>query len=265
MSLPLQVLWEAPGLPTFDLPDELARDYGGPFGFDLPSVFVNFVSTVDGVVSIPALPSSNRVIAAESASDRFVMGLLRACADAVVIGSGTMNAAPRSLWTPAQAYPDAGPLFAELRERLKLRPDPELVVLSALGTIEPGHPAFTAGALVLTTNVAAPRLRERLPAATTVVPVGDIVDVNAALEVLHERGHRALLSEGGPNVLGSLLAARVVDELFLTISPLLVGRSGLDERLALVERADLLLGGPVTASVLGVRRDDSHLFVRYAL
>jgi len=264
MTLPLEVLWEAPGLPVFDLPDELVRDYGGPLGFELPRVFVNFVATVDGVVAIPAVPNSNRLIAADSASDRFVMGLLRACADAVVIGSGTMNAAPRSLWTPAQAYPDAGPLFGELRRRLGLEPDPELVVLTATGSIEPAHPAFRAGALVLTTNVAAPRLRERLPEATTVVGIGDVLDVRAALDVLRDRGHRAVLSEGGPNVLGSLLASRVVDELFLTISPLVVGRTGLDERLALVEGADLLPDGPPQAELLGVRRDDAHLFARYA-
>ncbi len=265
MTLPLEVLWEAPRLPAFDLPDELVADYGGPLGFELPRLFVNFVATVDGVVAIPAVPNSNRLIAAESASDRFVMGLLRACADAVVIGSGTMNAAPRSLWTPARAYPDAGALFGEVRRRLGLPPDPELVVLTALGSIQPAHPAFTAGALVLTTNVAAPRLRETLPDAATVVSVGEALDARAALEVVRSRGHRAVLSEGGPNLLGSLLAARVVDELFLTISPLVAGRTALDERLGLVEGADLLPGGPPRASLLSVRRDRDHLFVRYAL
>ena len=265
MSLPLQVLWEAPGLPAFDLPAELAADYGGPLGFELPRLFVNFVATLDGVVAIPSVPNSNRLIAADSASDRFVMGLLRACADGVVIGSGTMNAAPRSLWTPAQAFPDAGALFGELRQRLRLSPDPELVVLTALGSIQPSHPAFIAGALVVTTNVAAPRLRETLPKATTVVPVGDALDVRAALDVLHDRGHRAVLSEGGPNVLGSLLAARLVDEVFLTLSPHVVGRTALDQRLALVEGADLLPAGPLRASLLGIRRDEDHLFVRYAL
>src|SRR5581483_5442660 len=207
--------------------------------------------------------NSNRLIAAESASDRFVMGLLRACADAVVIGSGTMNAAPRSLWTPAQAYPDAGALFGEIRRRLGLSPDPELVVLTAMGSIQIGHPAFTAGALVVTTDVPAPRLRETLPPATTIVSVGDVLDVRAALEVVRDRGHRAVLSEGGPNVLGSLLAARVVDEIFLTVSPVVVGRTALDERLALVEGADLLTGGPMRATILSLCRDGDHLFVRY--
>ncbi len=118
---------------------------------------------------------------------------------------------------------------------------------------------------MLTTNVAAPRLRETLPDAATVVSVGEALDARAALEVVRSRGHRAVLSEGGPNLLGSLLAARVVDELFLTISPLVAGRTALDERLGLVEGADLLPGGPPRASLLSVRRDRDHLFVRYAL
>ena len=66
-------------------------------------------------------------------------------------------------------------------------------------------------------------------------------------------------------MLGSLLAANLVDELFLTISPLLVGRTALDERLALVEGADLLPEGPLGARLLGVRRDGGHLFLRYEL
>jgi riboflavin biosynthesis pyrimidine reductase len=264
---PLEALWEAPGLPELDLPDDLRAGYGGPLGLETPRVFVNFVASVDGVVAIPSLPNSNRLIAGESASDRFVMGLLRACADAVVIGSGTMNAAPRSLWTPAQAYPDAADSYAELRRRLGLAPEPELVILTARGSVDPGHPAFEAGALVLTTDPGSERLRTELPDACTVVSVGpgEEVDVRAAFAALAARGHERILSEGGPRVLGSLLAARLVQELFLTVSPLLVGRTDLDERLALAEGADLLADGPLGARLLGVRRDESHLFLRYEL
>ena len=58
------------------------------------------------------------------------MGLLRACADAVVVGSGTFNASPRSVWTPEQAYPDAAEAFAELRRSIGRPPLAELVVLA---------------------------------------------------------------------------------------------------------------------------------------
>jgi riboflavin biosynthesis pyrimidine reductase len=259
----LDLLWETPGLPAFDLPDGLARAYGGPLGFELPRTFANFVASVDGVTSIPALPRSNAVIAGGSTTDRFVMGLLRACADALVLGSGTLAASPRGLWTPAQAYPDAADAFAELRARLGLAPAPELVVLSATGSVDPAHPALEANAIVLTTDAGAERLGHD-PRALSLGP-DPRLDVAAAFELLRGRGARAILSEGGPRVLGSLLEARLVDELFLTISPLLVGRLHRGERLGLVEGSDLLRGGPLPARLLGVRRDADHLFLRYGL
>jgi riboflavin biosynthesis pyrimidine reductase len=264
---PLEVLFEAQGLPAFDLPDELRDDYGGSFGVDEERLFVNFVSSVDGVTAIPSLPRSNALVAGGSESDRFVMGLLRASADVLVIGSGTMNAAPRSLWSPEQAYPAARAAYADLRRRLGRSPGLELAVLTATGTVDPAHPAFAAGALVLTTNAAAEQLSARLPPEATVVSLGpggelDVVDAVAALRA---RGHRRILSEGGPRVFGSLLEARLVDELFLTVSPLLFGRAGPGERLGLVEGGDLLPGGPVEGRLLGVRRDESHLFLRYEL
>ena len=112
---PLELLFEASSLPGSDLPAELRRLYGGELGFDAPCVFANFVQTIDGVVSIPELPRSNALIAAKSEADRFVMGLLRACADAVIVGSGTMLASPSGTWQPESSYPAARESFAELR------------------------------------------------------------------------------------------------------------------------------------------------------
>ncbi len=194
------------------------------------------------------------------------MGLLRACADALVIGSGTLAASPRSVWTPEQACPEAAAAFAELRLRLGRPPGPEIVVLSGSGRLDPGHPAFQSGALVLTTDEGAARLAA-LPAATTVVPLGagPRLDPARAVAALHARGHALILSEGGPRSIGPLLAAGLVDELFLTVSPLLAGRPGSDLRLGLVEGADLLAGGPLGARLLAVRRDLDHLFLRYSL
>ena len=268
MSLPaLELLHEAAGLPAFELPGELAAAYGGTLGFEEPRLYANFVATVDGVVAIPSVPGSNKLIAAGSASDRFVMGLLRACADALVIGAGTLTASPRSLWTAEQAYPDAAAAFAALRRALGRTAAPEIVVLTASGRVDPGHPSFAAGALVLTTDEGAARLEGRLPAAAAVVSLGggDRLDPAAAVEELHRRGHRLILSEGGSHSIGPLLAAGLVDELFLTVSPLLAGRPGNDPRLGLVEGVDLLAGGPLEARLLGVRRDADHLFLRYAI
>jgi riboflavin biosynthesis pyrimidine reductase len=263
LPAPLELLFEPPGLPAFDLPDALAADYGGTLGFEATRTFANFVSTVDGVTAIPSVPQSNKLIAAGSSSDRLLMGLLRACADAVVIGSGTLTASPGGRWTPEQAFPAAADAFAELRGLLGLAPRPELVVLTARGTLDPGHPALEAGALVLTTDAAAETLRDSLPGAAEIVALGPALDMREAWELLRSRGAARILSEGGPHVLGAQVAARLVDELFLTVSPLLVGRLLGDERLGLAEGADLLPG--VEGRLLGVRRDGGHLFLRDGL
>jgi riboflavin biosynthesis pyrimidine reductase len=268
VSEALELVYEVDGLPAFPLPPELASRYGGTLGFASPRLIANFVETLDGVVAVPSLPRSNRLIAAASEADRFVMGLLRACCDAVVIGAGTLSGSPRSLWTPERAFPAAAAGFAELRRALGYGHDPELVVLTASGLIDPEHPALAAGALVLTTDLGAERLSDRVPPATRLRSLGaGQLDLGAAAACLAELGHRRVLSEGGPHTIGPLLAAGLVDELFITLSPLVLGRNPAGEpRLALVEGTDLLAaGGPAPARLLGVRRNGDHLFLRYAL
>jgi riboflavin biosynthesis pyrimidine reductase len=195
------------------------------------------------------------------------MGLLRACADVVLLGSGTLRGSPKSVWTAERAYPDAADAFAELRRRLGLAAHPELAVLTASESLDPAHPALEQGAVVLTTEAGAGRWRKRLPAAVEVVALGDdaTVDLQAAVAYLHERGSRSILSEAGPHVFGSLLAAGLVDELFLTVSPLLAGRSEPGGRLGLVEGHELLPERNEPARLLGVRRHSAHLFLRYGV
>jgi len=262
----LELLYEASQLPAFDLPDELRERYGGCIGFDQPRVFANFVGSLDGVVAAPPLVQSAKLISGDNASDRFVMGLLRACADAILIGSGTLQASPRSLWTPGGPCPAAAGSFAQLRRRRRRPESPVLVVLTATGLIDPAHPALERGALVLTTDGGATRLG-RLPERSEVVSLGAAatVDVLAALDLLRDRGHRLVLAEAGPRVFGSLVAARLVDELFLTVSPVLAGRAEALTRLGLVEGADLLEDLGSAARLLSVRRDGGHLLLRYAL
>lgn len=264
---PLELLHEDPELPAFDLPSELQDFYGGSLGFQEPCLYANFVSTVDGVVAIPSLVQSSKLISGDSESDRFVMALLRACADVVLIGSGTLRGSPRSRWTPERVYPAAGASFAELRRRLGRPPEPELAVLTGSGSIDPAHPAVAAGAVVLTTEQGAAALRGRLPAASTLIPLGtgNEVDPRAAVDVLHARGHRLILSEAGPHVFGSLLESGLVDELFLTLSPLLGGRLAPSERLALVEGTELLPAVRVAGRLASVRRRRAHLFLRYRI
>lgn len=263
---PLEVLYEAADLPAFDLPPALLELYGGRLGFEEPRVYANFVSTLDGVVAIPSLVQSNKLISAGSEGDRFVMGLLRALADIVLIGAGTLTGSPQGSWTPERAYPPAAAAFADLRRRLGRSKTPELAILSGRGSIAPAHPALNAGALVLSSEPGAARLRRRLPATSSIVTLGknSAIDPRRVVEALHERGHRLILSEAGPHGFGALATAGLVDELFLTLSPLLAGSAEHTSRFALVEGVDLLPLN-VEGRLLALRRQGAHLFLRYEL
>ena len=223
------------------------------------------VQAGDLEVALPGQRHSNRMISDYSAADRFVMGLLRASADAVLVGADTMREAPGTLWTADQAHPPASELFDELRRRRERPPRPTVAVLSGHGTVDPGHPAFEEGALVLTSEVGAARLRNKLPQASTTVTLGPEphLDPAAAVAALRSRGHSLILCEGGPTVFGALLVAGLVDELFLTTSPLLAGRPEGEWRPALVEGVELLPATTVSCDLLTLKHSGSQLLARY--
>jgi riboflavin biosynthesis pyrimidine reductase len=223
---PLVRLFETDGLPSYHLPEPLERLYGGSLGFEAPRLYANFVSSLDGVVALEDEAHSSQMISGKNEADRFVMGLLRACADVILIGAGTLRAAPDSLWTPAFIFPDAAEEFATLRRDLDRTDEPRLVVLTARGELDPGHRALAAGAIVLTTDTGATNLGRRLPAASEVRALGHgrAIDFADVIATLLSDGHEVLLSEGGPTVIGGLLQAGLLHELFLTVSPILAGR-----------------------------------------
>lgn len=263
---PFELLYEAESLPEVELPTGLRRLHAGDLGLEEPRFYANFVSTLDGVVAIPDRPGSNDLIAADSDADRFLMGLLRAFADVVLIGAGVLRASPRGTWRPERIYPPAADDYAELRRTLGRPEAPEVAILTGSGSIDPAHPLLAAGALVLTSDAGVARLHGRLPGASTVVELGSSTTVDPLLvvEALRARGHRRILSEAGPHAFGSFLGAGVVDELFLTTSPLLAGDAGHGTRLRLVEATDLV-PLDVRGRLLSVRRHRSHLFLRYEL
>ena len=259
----IDVLWEEAGLPEQPLPDALHARYGGGLGFATPVLFANFVQTLDGIVAIPELEQSNALVADGSEADKFVMGLLRACADAVLIGSGTLLSSPKGTWRPERVYPKAAEAFAELRAAWGMAERPAVAVVSSGASLDPGHPVLQ-DAVVLTTERGAAQLRGVLPDG---VPGndGDWVDLRGALAVLRSRGHARVLSEAGPTMCGSLLADALVDELFLTLSPVLAGRGGAGSRLGLVEGVELLPELRVAGRLVSLRRSEDHLFLRYRL
>jgi riboflavin biosynthesis pyrimidine reductase len=262
---PFDVLFEETGLPPVELPAELARLHGGPVPFAEASVYANFVATVDGVVAIPSVPRSNELVAGDNDPDRFLMGLLRALADVVLVGAGVLRESPKSTWRAEQIYPSASDAYAEFRAGLGLPPAPEIAVLCGWGHVDPEHPVLRGRSVVLTSDRGAGRLEGQLPETAEIVSLGRSLRFtgDTIVDALRARGHRRILSEAGPHTFGTLLGANVVDELFLTTSPLLVGDAGPDSRLHLVESADLL--PPVGGKLTSLRRHGNHLFSRYAL
>jgi riboflavin biosynthesis pyrimidine reductase len=261
-----KVLAEDEDLPRWDVPAELATLYGGAIGLDEPCVVANFVESLDGVVAVPGLPRSHALLGDESEPDRFLMAMLRACADAVLVGSGTMLSSPQGTWRADRVYPPAAEALAELRARRGRTEQPLVAIVTAGRSFDPSHPVLDSGALVLTTEPAATDLRASVPDASEVVAVNDggTVDLAAAIATLRERGCSVILSEAGPTLFAGLLASRLVDELFVTVSPLLAGRA-MGTRLGLVEGVELLPQTRVAGRLRSVRAHGSHLFLRYLL
>ena len=267
LSLPLERLFEEPGLAVERLPPPLAELYGGELGFGRPLLYANFVSALDGVTAVdPAAPGQGGLISGGLPGDRFLMGLLRAFADVVLIGAGTLRAEAEHVWSPDRVYPPAAAAYAGLRAQLGLPPELPLAVVSGSGDLDPGLPAL-AGGLVLTTLAGAERLAGRAPAGLRVIAVGkgDALTAPALIGALRAEGHRSILTEGGPHLFGLLAAAGLVDELFLTLSPVLAGRQRLGTQIGLVEGIALLPGLDRRGRLLSARRSGSHLFLRYSL
>ena len=263
MLSPFEVLFEAENLPDYRLPVDLKHVYGR-LGFRKRIVYSNFVSSIDGVVTLGSKPSAGSVISGKDKADRFLMGLLRACADAVVLGAGTLRATPGHLWTPAHVYPALSTEFTALRSALGRSAEPTLVLLTGSGEVDFKHPALVRGAIVMTTGAGAKKIGDRLPKACELVVLGKgkSLDIGKAIAELTGRGLHVLLSEGGPHLMGQLLGEGLLDEVFLTLSPVLAGR-GNEDRLGMVAGIELLPESGAWSKLLSARRHGDYLFLRY--
>ena len=259
----IRTLFEQTGLPVAGLPPALQAAFDGDMGLAAPVLYVNFVTSVDGVAAFSdATPPS--AISGGSRSDRFLMGLLRAFADTVLIGAATLRAEPSHVWSPEWICPEFADEFRQLRSYLGLPPAPRLVVLTRSGDLDLSSRALELGALVLTGDAGADRLKNRLPGASTVQSLGSTVSVPEVIELLRREGSSSILSEGGPHVVGQLLRAGAIDEIFLTVSPRLCGRTGTD-RLSLVEGVSFEPPDFPGLTLASVKHDAGELFLRYRL
>ena len=275
---PLESLFDVDRGKDLPLPPELATLFGRlqfpphpPHPYR-PYIIGNFVSTLDGVVSLgePGY-SGGGEISGFNQHDRMVMGLLRAISDAVIVGAGTLRSVPHHLWTAEYIYPSLADAYQQLRVNLG-KPEPPLnVIVTARGNINLDLPVFQSGkvpVLIVTTPHGLERISaSSLPASVQVMSAQSPgpVSARAILEaVSHVRRSDAILVEGGPQLMGDFFAEGRLDELFLTLAPQIAGRDSSSDRPGLVAGKRFAPEHPLWGTLIGVKRGGDHLFLRYA-
>lgn len=233
----------------------------GPNGCFVRAVMV---ASADGAAEF-----AGRTAALGSPADRQLFAAHRRAADVILVGAGTVR---------AEGYGPARVSATGRQARLAAgqAPAPRIAVVAGRRRLDPGGPLFAMGAaagdpyvsepptltvlpLVLTAEETAAQLRHDLAGRAEVVVCGsDRVEPSRVLVELARRGLWRVSCEGGPNLLGQLAAAGLIDELCLTMSPVLTGG----------QRLRPVSGPPWPAPrhlrLVEVLTEDGVLFLRYA-
>lgn len=212
---------------------------------------VNFVAAVDGAVS-----ASGRSRGLQTPGDNVVFAALRDLADVVAVGAGT---------AVAEGYRAVrlGERRRALRREHGLSEQLPVAVLSRTLRLDPASSLFADAApdartLVLTCNAADPERRQALNRVAEVIDCGaQTVDPALARQALEKRGYQRILCEGGPTVFSDLAEAGVVDELCLSVTPMLSGPGA--GRIT----AGNAWESALPLSLVGLLEEDGALFCRY--
>lgn len=244
---PIVRIWPSPALEAVD-DDELAAWYSVE-DRSTPWVRVNFVSSLDGSATRNGLSAG-----LSGAADHRVFDVLRRLCDVVVVGAGTVRAedygpmrldAPQTAWRVAKGL-RAQPAFAIVSGRLDLDP------ASTIFTAAPVRP------LVITTDNAPDDRRQALAAVADVISCGSgMVDPILMMAALTERGLLQVHCEGGPRLFGTMITAGVVDELCLTLSPVL--EAGVGPRIS----GGISPAAEASLTLAQVLESDGSLLLRY--
>lgn len=230
---------------------DLESRYAYPDDLAQPWVRVNFVSSLDGAVTV-----EGRSDGLSAPTDKQVFALIRSLSDVILVGAGTAEAEGYRGVRPHEIDPD-------LRRRHRLSEVPPIAVVTRRCSVTPESPLVTdtvTPPLVLTCQSAPVERRQALlDAGVEVIVAGtDDVDLRAGLLALGERGLRRVGCEGGPRLFGTLIEKDLVDELCLTISPLLAG--GPAGRIAQVPLIDSVRRMRLLSAL---HADESLLLLRY--
>jgi 5-amino-6-(5-phosphoribosylamino)uracil reductase len=217
-------------------------------GEDRPHIAVNMIATLDGRATI-----DGRTAMLGGEADRALFHRLRAQGDAVMVGAATIR---------AERY---GPLIrdSELRELRARRGlgDPLAVIVSASLRIDPSIPLLADPNSKIVVLTSSPDELEGSAASIEYLrgTGGDEMRLTPLLERLRrEHGVRSIVCEGGPTLNDSLLVEDLIDELFITLTPTLVGGP---EPLTIVSGA--ALRQPAEFELVGLLESEGHLFSRY--
>lgn len=224
---------------------------------DRPTVILNMVSSVDGRAVIEG---NERGLG--SPIDQRLMRELRVHADVVLNGAGTLRASGTSSRT-------GDPALEALRIELGKATSPIAAVLSASGDLPLDRAFFTArdfeAVVYLSDEAPPPRLEALLGTGRRVFLVPSNDEMTAMLRHMRtELGASLLLVEGGPTMNGQLLAAGLIDEVFLTLGASLVG--GRDPRTIMHDEArDATIAGLTHLELLSVTAnpETNELYLRY--
>jgi riboflavin-specific deaminase-like protein len=252
MRARLRLWWDSSVQRIFPTPAQLERAEllaAYEYPAEVRWVRANMVTSLDGA----AQGSNGRSGTLSSPGDKHVFAMLRALADVILVGAGT---ARKEGYGPDEPRPE----YAAHRRSLGQRPTPPIAVISGRLDLDPDSPLFSGGGeptLVLTTAASPPARRAELAKRADVLVVGeDRVDLPRAVDTLAERGLNRVLCEGGPLLLGQLVADGLLDDLCLTFAPILRGGS-----------ADRALNGPTVPDVpmrlIHVLEEDGNLLTRW--